>query len=171
MLIARELIATTPRAQRELWRFCFSHDLIHTVRASDQPVDHPLLLMLLEPGLLRFLLAGQLWLRIVDVPAALGARTYAAADRVVLELADAFLPELAGRWLLDTTGDAPRIERTEATADLALDVTDLASLYLGAFGATELAEAGRTSELTPGIRVRVDAMFWTEQKPWCPTGF
>lgn len=171
VLIARELIATTPRAQRELWRFCFSHDLILSVRATDQPVDHPLLLMLLEPGLLRFVLAGQLWLRIVDVPGALRARTYAAADRVVLEMTDTFLPELAGRWLLDTTGDAPRIERTKAAADLALDVTDLASLYLGAFSTAELAEAGRTSELTAGIRARVDAMFRTEQKPWCPTGF
>ena len=170
-LIARELIAATPRAQRELWRFCFSHDLIHMVRATDQPVDLPLLLMLLEPGLLRFLLAGQLWLRIVDLPEALAARTYAAADRVVMDLTDAFMPELAGRWLLDTTGDAPRIERTEAAADLALDVTDLASLYLGAFSTSELAEAGRTSELTAGSRARVDAMFRTQQKPWCPTGF
>jgi len=171
VLIARELIAATPRAQRELWRFCFSHDLMLSVRATDQPVDHPLLLMLLEPGLLRFVLAGQLWLRIVDVPGALRARTYATADRVVLEMTDPFLPELAGRWLLDTTGDAPRIERTEAAADLALDVTDLASLYLGAFSTAELAGAGRTSELTAGIRARVDAMFRTERKPWCPTGF
>ena len=171
VLTARELIAATPRAQRELWRFCFSHDLIHTVRANDQPVDNPLKLMLLEPGLLRFMLAGQLWLRIVDVAAALGARSYAAADHVVLEITDTFVPELAGRWLLDTTGDAPRVERTEDAAGLALDVTDLASLYLGAFSTAELAAAGRTTELTAGIRARVDAMFRTEQKPWCSTGF
>jgi predicted acetyltransferase len=170
-LIVRELMGTTPQAQRELWRFCFGHDLIHTVRAHDQPPDHPLMLMLAEPALLRFVLGGQLWLRIVDVAAALEARSYTAADRVVLELTDAFLPELAGRWLLDTNGDRPRIERTDAAADLALDVTDLACLYLGAFSATELAEAGRTSELNPGIRERLDGMFRVTRKPWCPTGF
>ena len=171
VLMARELIAATPRAHRELWRFCFSHDLIHTVRANDQPVDDPLKLMLLEPGLLRFVVAGQLWLRIVDVAGALGARTYAAADRVVLELEDAFLPELAGRWLLDTTADRPRVERTTKPADLALDVADLACLYLGAFSATDLAEAGRTQEHRAGTRDRLDAMFRVSRKPWCPTGF
>lgn len=170
-LLVREFIATTPRAQRELWQFCLSHDLIQVIRAGNQPPDHPLLLLLAEPRRLRLVLGEQLWLRIVDVPSALGSRGYAAAERVVLELTDAFLPELAGRWLLDTTGDQPRVERTDATADLLLDVTDLACLYLGAFSTTELAEAGRTTQLTDGTRERVDAMFRVAHKPWCPTGF
>lgn len=170
-LLVRELIAETPRATRELWRLCFGHDLIVTVRAVNQRADHPLLLMLNEPRRLRFLLGEQLWLRVVDVPRALGARSYAAADRVVLDLTDPYMPELAGRWLVDTNGDAPRIERTEAAADVTLDVTDLACIYLGAFSTTEMAEAGRTTELTSGGRARVDAMFQVANKPWCPTGF
>lgn len=35
-LEVRELMATTPRAMRELWRFCLGHDLITTIRAGRQ---------------------------------------------------------------------------------------------------------------------------------------
>jgi predicted acetyltransferase len=170
-LIVRELISDSVRATRELWRFCFGHDLIQTVTAINQPPDHPLLLMLNEPRRLRFVLGEQLWLRVVDVPRALGARSYATADRIVLELADSQLANVAGRWLVDTTGDAPRIERTEDAADVALGVTDLACLYLGAFSSTEMAEAGRTAELTAGGRQRLDEMFAVTHKPWCANGF
>jgi predicted acetyltransferase len=170
-LLVRELIADTPRAGRELWRFCFGHDLIHTVRAGNLAPDHPLLLMLNEPRRLRFLLGEQLWLRVVDVAAALRARSFDSADRIVLDMTDTYTPDLAGRWLVDTTGDSPVIERTDAAPDLGLDVTDLACLYLGAFTTTEMAEAGRTVELTDGARARVDALFQVARKPWCPTDF
>jgi predicted acetyltransferase len=170
-LLVRELVAETPRATRELWRFCFGHDLIETVRARNQPADHPLLLMLNEPRRLRCSVWDQLWLRILDMAGALGARSFAVADHVVLDVADRYMPELAGRWLVDTSGDAPLIQSTSAPADLALDTTDLACLYLGAFTTTEMAEAGRTTELTDGARQRVDAMFRVARKPWCPTDF
>jgi predicted acetyltransferase len=61
--------------------------------------------------------------------------------------------------------------RTDEEADIALDTTDLASLYLGAFSATQLAAAGRTAEFTPGARARLDAMFATPRQPWGPTHF
>ncbi len=170
-LIVRELVAATSVAERELWSYLFSVDLIMTVRAVVQRADHPLLLMLSEPGRLRLQLDDALWLRIVDVERALGARSYAAADHVVFELSDPFMPENAGHWLLDTTGDRPVVQRTEESADLALDANDLASLYLGAFSATDLGSAGRTTQRTAGARARVDRMFVTPRKPWNPTGF
>ena len=89
----------------------------------------------------------------------------------MLELADPFVPDNAGHWRLDTTGDRPLVQRTGHAADLALDVNDLANLYLGAFSASELAAAGRTVERTAGARSRVDRLFETPRKPWNPTGF
>ncbi|MBA2571107.1 MAG: GNAT family N-acetyltransferase [Chloroflexi bacterium] len=170
-LEVRELFGTSHRAIRELWRFCFSVDLVATVKASLGRPDHPLLLMLAEPRRLKLTLGDALWLRILDVAGALAPRSYAASDRVVLELSDHFLPDQAGRWALDTTGDSARVQRTDAAPDLALDVTDLGALYLGGFTVAELARAGRTSELTVEAGRRVDAMFATDQRPWCPQIF
>jgi predicted acetyltransferase len=170
-MVVREMVAATTIAERELWDFLFSVDLIQTVRAVVQRADHPLLLLLLEPGRLHLSLDDAFWVRMVDIERSLTARSYAAADRIVFELADPFMPENSGHWLLDTNGDRPLVERTEESADLALDVNDLANLYLGAFSATDLGAAGRTTERTAGARARVDRLFVTSRKPWNPTGF
>lgn len=170
-LEVRELMAATPRAQRELWRFCFGHDLITTISAEHQQVDHPLLLLAAEPRRLEAKVGDALWLRILDVASALAGRSYQGSDRLVMEISDSFRPQTGGRWSIDTTGGRPRVERTEDPADMALDITDLACLYLGAFSATDLAKAGRTTELTGGARLRADALFRTDRAPWCPQVF
>jgi len=90
---------------------------------------------------------------------------------VVMEISDPVRPETAGRWALDTSGERARVDRTDDPADIALDITDLACLYLGAFSTSALAPAGRTTELTPGARGRIDALFRTDGKPWCPQVF
>lgn len=166
-----ELMATTPRALHELWRFCFGHDLITTIRAGRQPVDHPLTLLVAEPRRLALQVGDALWLRILDVAAALSARSYAARDRVVLEVSDAFRPQTAGRWALEATDGRARVGRTEDAADIRLDITDLACLYLGAFSASDLARAGRTVGLTDGAHRRLDGLFHADQAPWCPQVF
>lgn len=170
-LEVRELMATTPRSLRATWRFCFGHDLIATVQARQQPVDHPLLLMLSEPRRLSLVAGDGLWLRILDVAAALEGRSYLAAQVVTFQLTDTFQPDLAGRWKLDTTGDSPRVTRSQEMADVTIDVTDLAALYLGAFSATDLARAGRAQGSSEdGIR-RADALFAWHRRPWCAEPF
>ncbi len=85
----------------------------------------------------------------------------------MLELEDAFLPENSGRWRIADGG----AERTDDEADLALDVTEAASLYLGGFGASELVRAGLVRELREGAAARADRLFATGRKPWCPEIF
>ncbi|MBA2488473.1 MAG: GNAT family N-acetyltransferase [Chloroflexi bacterium] len=167
-LLVRELMPATTRSSRELWRFCFGHDLIATVKGGIQPPDHPLLLMLDEPRRLRLMAGDGLWLRILDVPAALKGRSYRTADSLTFELRDGFLPEQAGRWTLDTTGDAVSVARTEAVAEMTLDTTDLAAMYLAGFSATDLVRAGRCEGSSEaGIR-KADALFAWDRRPWCP---
>ena len=96
-----------------------------------------------------------LWVRLVDVGAALSARAYAATSPVVFEVEDPFLPDNSGRWRL-ADGKA---ERTEDEADLALDVGELGSAYLGGFAFGELVRAGVVSELRDGAAARADAVF------------
>jgi len=171
VLQVQELMALDADALRDTWQFVFGVDLIHRIRARVGPVDHPLLLMVSDPRRLALRVVDGLWLRIVDVEAALAARTYNGSGSIVLEVADGFMPELAGRWRLHVESGSATVTLTEDGPDLALDVADLGAIYLGAFSFAQLARAGRTRELTPGARAAADALFTTPTRPWCPQVF
>ena len=98
--------------------------------------------------------------------AALAGRSYASDDSVVLELRDAFCPWNAGRWRVGS-----EVGPTEEPAELDLDVADLASVYLGAFDFSRLAQAERVRELKDGALARADALFRTPRPPYCPEDF
>jgi len=159
-----EAFAATPDATAELWRFLFGIDLVGRVKAGR--IDWALPLMVTDPRRLHLFFAEGLWLRLVDLDAALRARTYGSSEPVVLEVEDDLLPRNAGRW---TVGPEPG--RTDADPDVALHVGDLASAYLGAFAFERLAAAGRVRELRPGGLARATSLFTTPIPPWCPEGF
>jgi predicted acetyltransferase len=158
-----EAVTPTPEATRELWRWLLDFDWTSRFEAGHLPLDHPLFLLLAEPRRMQFEVGDGIWVRLIDVEAALAARSYAADTQVVVELTDAFLPENAGRWRLGARG----AERTNAAAELALDVTGLGSVYLGGFSFGDLVRGSRATELEPGAVERADALFRTSVQPWC----
>jgi predicted acetyltransferase len=162
-----DAFATSPEATRELWRYLFGIDLVSRVKYNGIDPDWALFLMVADPRRLHVSIAEGLWLRIVDLEAALAARAVAAGEPVVLEVADDLFERNAGRWSVG--GAAPG--RTDAEADVALHVADLASAYLGAFTFERLAAAGRAQELRPGGLARATALFATAVPPFCPDGF
>ncbi len=170
-LSVRQLLATTPQVWADLWRFVFDIDLVHSVNAWNRPLDEPLLHLMQEPRRLRFSLKDGLYVRLVDVSAALVARAYAADGSVVIEVDDPFCPWNAGRVLLEADGGEVSCSRTDATAQIACTATDLGSTYLGGRSFRQLHRAGRASELAPGALARADAMFAWDPAPWCPFVF
>jgi predicted acetyltransferase len=162
--VVEALAASTP-AERDLWRFLFGIDLIVRVRSRLDP-GSPLPLMVVDARSLNLRFNEGLWLRLVDVEAALGGRSYAADDEIVLEVRDEFCPWNAGRYRV-----GGGVERTDASAELELDVADLASVYLGAFTFSRLAAADRVRELKQGALDRADALFRTPRPPFCPEDF
>jgi len=170
-----EAMASTPRAERAVWSFLFGVDLMRSTKAGRVQVPHPLLLELADPRALGFTTGDGLWVRLVDLPTALAARRYGAAGTLVLEVADAFCPWNAGRWRLAAAGEpgdaVATLERTDAPADVSLDVADLAAAYLGAFRPSDLARADRVEELVPGALRRADLLFAADRTPWCATMF
>jgi len=116
-------------------------------------------------------LRDHLWVRIVDVAAALGARTYGTHDALVLELVDDFRPDNSGCWLVDGGPDGATCARSDRAADLTLSAADLGALYLGGVPVSTLAAAGRVRELTPQAIARGDNFFLTHPSPWCTTHF
>ena len=170
-VVITELMATNPTAHLDLWRFLMDIDLMVRVESWNQPPDDPLVLAAAEPRALTMTLGDALWLRVVDVPGALGGRAYRADGRVVIEVADEFMPDNAGRWALEVVAGEATVERATDAPDVACDITDLGAAYLGAFSFGQLADAGRVRQLRPGGLDRVDALFRAGRAPWCPKVF
>lgn len=167
-IVVLEVLARSLEAERALWRYLLSLEWASTVKARLLPVDHPLFFLLARPREMKMRVGDGVWVRLVDVGAALSARSYAAPGPVVIEVQDAFCPWNAGRWLLED-GAA---ESTDGPADLACDVTALGSVYLGGFTWEQLVRGGRAEEQRPGAAARADAMFRTGlPQPWCPEIF
>lgn len=168
----RDLVAATPAAYLALWDFLGSLDLVRRIVWNEAPADDPLAWALDDGRALRAETAqDMLWLRILDVPAALGARRYGADGSLVLDVADG-LGLAGGRYRLRVSGGVPTVAPGEGEQpDLALDVAELGSLYVGGVRAATLREAGRISEANPGAAVLAERMFAVERPAHCLTHF
>ncbi len=171
VLDVAELIAETPAAYADLWRYCLDVDLVKEVRARCRRVAEPLLYLLAEPRRLNLTLADGLWVRLVDLPRSLEARRYAREGRITFEVADPSCPWNAGRWELEAGVDGAECRRTSDRADIRLDAADLGAVYLGGTSFRTLAGAGRIEVETAEPLGLADAMFRWDPRPWCPAVF
>jgi predicted acetyltransferase len=166
-----DLCAADPAAEARLWRFLAELDLVTTVTAADRPVDDRL------PWLLDNARAARqtsridfLWVRVLDVAACLTARTYAATDRLVLDVVDP-LGLAGGRFALDGSPEGATCVPTDQPAELTIPVRTLGSAFLGGVRVSTLHAAGWLDEHVPGAVARADAMFAGDVAPWCNTWF
>ena len=162
-----EAIGDSPQATHAIWRFLFDIDWLARLKAIFLPLDHPLLLSLKAPRRLNFLVREGLWVRLIDVGAALSARGYASDESIVIEVADEFCPWNAGRWRIGSSG----AEKTSVQVDLACDVASLGCVYLGGFTFAQLERSMRVKELRAGAIARADRLFRSDRAPWCPELF
>ncbi|MGN5379232.1 GNAT family N-acetyltransferase [Streptomyces lasalocidi] len=166
------MLATTPAAERALWHFLCSIDWVARVTSDRRAPDDLLPQFLPDPRAARITEhTDWLWLRILDVVRALEARTYEAAGSVVLEVAD---PEglTGGRFRLEASADgSASCTVTSASADLALGVGELSSVWLGGESLRRLAALGRVREEREGAARKADALFRSPGLPWCPDLF
>ncbi|MFI6147667.1 GNAT family N-acetyltransferase [Streptomyces sp. NPDC051109] len=161
-----ELEADTPAVAAALWDCMAGLDLTGKVSAWGRPLDDPLLRFAADRDQVRVTAQfPALWLRLVDVRAAMARRSWAAPVEVVLEVADVRLPANAGRFLLKAGRGGATYERAAAPADLELDVRDLAACYLGGTRVAELVAAGLVAERTPGAAAALDAALHTPLLP------
>jgi predicted acetyltransferase len=161
-----EALGTSPEALDAVWRYLLAIDWVARIDAYWLPLDHPLFHWIREPRRMAFQVIEGLWVRLVDVEAALAARSLGEGS-LVLDVRDELCPWNQARWQVE----AGSVSSTTAAADLALDVAALGSAYLGGFTFAGLALAGRVDELQPGAIARADAIFGTARRPWCPELF
>lgn len=163
----------TPQAEAALWRYALSVDWVQTLRTGLLAHDDVLPLLLGDPRAARVVSSTDfLWLRVLDTPAALAARTYNTTGSLVLRIDDP-AGYAHGTFRLDASPDqgGSTVTATGDNAELAMGVSELGALYLGDESAVRLACLGRVTELRPGAAARADLLLRTPRRPWCPDIF
>ena len=164
------LTAATPDAYAALWRYVLEVDLVSEVKSWLRSVDEPVRWMISDMRGLKVRPEDHQYLRILDVKAALEARTYASSAVIALIVTDD-LGFAQGRFLLEIDGKgvgevrpmqsvAPR-----GSAALALTVNELSAIYLGGVPVSTLVPAGRIKELRSGSAAVVDGAFRSPRTP------
>jgi predicted acetyltransferase len=170
-LQAELLVAATPRAETELLRFLASVDWATRVEVWLRPVDEFAPLALVDGRTARLDdRSDHIWLRVLDVPAALSARTYRQAGSLVFEVDDP-LGLAGGRFRLEGGPDGADCTPTSAEPDLAVSASALGAAYLGGAGWARLDAAGWVDERRPGALADADRLFSTPRAPWCAMSF
>jgi len=170
--IVSYLLALTPDAYAGLWQHVLELDLTATVKAPLRSADEPLIWQVNDQRAITATHHDHLWLRILDVPAALSARRYAAPLGLTITVTDD-LGFAAGTYSLGSVVEPLSVvEPVETTTpDLTLTVNALSAIYLGGIKATTLTAAGHITEHTPGAAASIDLAFSSPVTPWLSIWF
>lgn len=171
----KEVWAEDPAAYASLWRYLLDLDLARTFHWWSAPVDEPLRHLVADARAVVTSLTDNLYVRLVEVQAALGARKYAAGVDLVIEVDDPLLPENSGRYRIVTDGDpegsSAEVSRVTTAPDLSMGILELGSIYLGGVPLTDLHRVRRVTEHTTGAVAAASTAFGWHRAPWCPDMF
>jgi predicted acetyltransferase len=171
----KEVWAEETTAYASLWRYLLDLDLARTFRLWSAPLDEPLRHLVADARSVQTRITDNLYLRVVDVEAALRARKYAASVDLVIEIDDPILSANSGRYRIVTDGDpagaSAEVTRVSSKPDLTMGVLELGTVYLGGPALTHLHRAGRVTEHTQGAVAAASTAFGWHRAPYCPDMF
>ncbi|WP_225727839.1 MULTISPECIES: GNAT family N-acetyltransferase [unclassified Nocardia] len=154
--------AVTAEAHVALWRTLLGLDLVRRVDAVLADND-PLPYLLTDIRLVRTTARRDgLWARLMDVPAALTARTYLRDLEVVLAVDDPFR-NAGGVFALTIRDGIAECAPTERTPDIEVGIDVLGSMYFGAYPARAFAAANRLQVKDSGTLRALDEAFGSER--------
>jgi len=166
-----DLLGSNDLVEAALWRAVLDLDLVAEVFA-ERPVDEPLRWRLEDPRRLRTRnLRDFLWVRLLDVPAALAARIYGIDATLTISVATTFPEPRVDTYELVGGPEASSCRPSSRSADLSLGLAELGAIYLGGVRPSMLLRAGRVVEHRPGAVRDADLMFTTATPPFCRTEF
>jgi predicted acetyltransferase len=163
-----DLWGSSPTVEIDLWRFLLDIDLIVSWNAEMRPVDEPVRRAMNDARAyeVKQRIDDQ-WVRILDVDAALGERSYAHSDlAVAIEVDDPVFPANCGTWTVSGRGSA----RSNDTADVSVDIGTLSAAYLGAVPWRDLLAIGAVTAPDEVVE-RLDTLFAVRPTPFCGTGY
>jgi predicted acetyltransferase len=174
-LVIDHLTTDTDDAAAALWRLALTMPLVRVVEAPMRRLDEPVRWQIADWRAATLSPRDNLWLRILDVPAALTSRRWESPGTVVLRISDP-LGLAAGTWRLtaDANGDASVVAVSDSEADaeeiVSLGVAELSAAFLGAVSLESLARAGRVQG-EPAVVTKADGLMRTAAEPWLPFWF
>jgi predicted acetyltransferase len=159
--------AVTPAASRRLWSVLADLDLMTSFSASFLPLDDPAVYLADDVRGLGLKLKDHIWLRILDVPAALAARTYQADLDLTVKVTDSVVPLNDAVWRMTVEAGVARVTRAAdgARADARISIQDLSAAYLGGTTIDALHGAGLVEEATPGAARMLSDAFRSPMAP------
>ena len=147
----QELAAVDPAVLLALARRLVDFDLTASIRINGAAADDPLVWWAGGPRSMDVRTYDSLWLRLVEVGAALSARGYSSACDLVLDVIDPVCPWNQHPWRLRVGVDGvATCLPSKDDADLRLPVQALGAAYLGSRTIAAQAHQGLIKELTPG---------------------
>ena len=163
-----DLFGATPAVELALWQYLCDVDLVTRWRLDERPVDDAVRWAASDVRAYRVRsIEDEQWVRLVDVGAALAARSYAPLDGTVrIKITDPLLPANDGTWEIDAGG----ARRTDASADVITDIVGLSAAFLGGTSWHSIAAMGRASGDPERIRV-ADHLFASTPLPFCGSFF
>ena len=170
-LVVEHLAASTDDAAAALWRALLTQPLVAIVTAELRPVDDPVRWQLRDHRAARVVHRDHHWLRVLDVPRSLMARTYAAPGRVVFAVDDD-LGFTAGTYAIDVYGTGVAgVSRVASEPSIRLGIAELASILVGGVSPDTLARAGRIEVRRGDALDLLTRMFATPRAPWLSTWY
>ena len=166
-----ELDATEPTGYAAVWRFLLDLDLIRVFSRRNAPLDEPLRQLVADQRAITTELQDATYVRLVDVPAALTARTYSADVDLVVCVRDPLLPVNEGAYRLQVHGGRATVTPVQSDPDVSLAVRELGAVYLGGTSLAHLHRAGLVQEDRPGAVTELAAAFIASPAPFCPDNF
>lgn len=167
-----ELVALTEAAYTDLVRHLLEMDLVRTVKLAGRRETERVRWLLRNARAARVTAGGDgVWVRLVDVPRALEARSWERAGRLVLEVVDDVAWGGTRRLALEVSPDGASCRATDAAPDLTLPVAALGAAYLGGTRLRDIVLATGADEHRPGALAEADALLRTADEPWCSTFF
>lgn len=155
----------TPAAHAALWQVLLGMDLFTSIDSWEIPLDDPLPFLLDDPRQVRIVASKDgMWLRPVQIPALLAARTYSVDVEVVLDVE-------GERVLLAGGPSGADCVPADRPADGWLDRAALGSIYLGSHRPSTLHRAGLLQLDDPGLLRRLDLAFCTDRTASYGTAF
>ncbi|MCV7433233.1 GNAT family N-acetyltransferase [Mycolicibacterium bacteremicum] len=162
-VVVDDLFAPTEQAHIGLLRFLLDLDLVDRLVFSLAPTDSPLQWLLRDRRAAQVTgLRDETWLRVVDVAAALRARSYAGARTVTVGIEDPLLARNSATYAISPDG----IDITTAPAQLDADITALGAALLGGTSWRDLAAAGLVRVHDADALTAADELFAVPQSPY-----
>lgn len=128
--------------------------------------------MLDDPRRLRTTGTGDaVWVRILDVPRVVAARSGGGAGAVTVAVRDPLVVANDRTWRIAAAAGHLTCEPTEEDPDVTLGVDLLAPLLWGFVDAGPLAAAGRVEVARPQAVAVLQQLLATTEPSWCSTGF